>query len=241
MMATAKELLARFETALIEKERLLLLQEKRVKQYLLTRHSSEDTEKVHIQINQSSEEISEILASLLGSHTLLAEFKTEANALCQRCRELKSYTNNMQDILLADLAMQKKDEKDEKIDVVKNATFLVAMPAAFVGLLKGGVGEGYVTSSQAALAGGVFGTSILLRKSLMARFKRVTAEICGVPQQVKESFLLYYFKEASREQIKIATTKMQQTYRHMAHYVSRKILTERTKNWIKSTQNKLDI
>lgn len=190
-MSSKPELLTNAETVLASKERDLIAQRKNVWAFVETDHSSGDTKKYQARVRAADIEIGEILDSLLEGSGISAEFKSEANTLCQRCRELGYYTRDMHKVLSEDLAERHRIEEKKTIDVIKNATFFFAIPAAFITAVKNGFFSEHVNAYQAAESGLGVSTAILARKKIRTAFKSVGKSICDTPQQIRNTYLFY--------------------------------------------------
>ena len=219
IMATPQDLLAIFKAELRKMELELLSLRQDVRAFVRTEHTAAGTVAFQEEVNESEAKLSAILKSIIETQDVLPEFEAETTALCQRCRDLDHYMRDMNQSLAADLAERRRIEDQNKVDAVKYATFVVAMPAAFVTALKGGVGEGYVTSYQAAGAGLMFGAGVICREKIKKAFKGLGKTLCDMPRQtttafkeagkafcktpedIKNSFLLYYIKETTREKL----------------------------------------
>jgi len=112
------------------------------------------------------------------------------------CRGLENYTRDMNKCLAEDLSERQREEDKNKIDLVKNVTFIIAVPAAFMTAAKNGFAHGRIDIDQAAGAGFVVSNTVVFHKSLGKAFSQFGRALVRTPQQIRDSFLLYYVKES---------------------------------------------
>jgi len=198
------------------KERNLILQRDEVWRFLGSKHTIEETKEYQEVVRQSDIEIGEILRSLLDEKGVAAQFKLATSELCQKCRNLNNYTRDMHSALSNDLLEKRLAEEGKSMDVIKNTTFFLAVPAAFMTAVKNGFGSDQVNVYEAAEAGIAISAVVLARKKIMASFKTAKASVCDAPRNIKNSFLLFYIKESFKEN-KIAALK---SFRDNASFMS---------------------
>jgi len=199
-MNTQYNLLEDYKGVIATKEQDLLTLRDGILQHLTAEHSSKKTKELQVLVWKSEIELSDILRALLEHNKRIeSQFRSEAENLCQRCRDLGSYTRDMNKILADDLLEQHRIEDKHSIDIVKNVTFLVATPAAFVTAVKNGLGDGLLNVYQAAGAGMILSSAIVSRKKIYKAFKEAGKNICATPRQIRNSFMLYYMREVMNE------------------------------------------
>ncbi len=212
-MANAQKLLSDYQVELDENEIDLIEQKDAVLSLIDSDHKSQDTRKYIKAVRQSEVKLNSTLRSL---HELKrsAQFTEAAEKLCARCKEQELYIRDMTNRLEADLGQRQREEDAGKTDIVKHATFLVAIPVGFIAGVNNGFGKGHIDAYEAGSAGLVVSVAVLSRKRLGKSFKQVAEsvcqtakEICAMPRQIMNSMAVYYVKETIKEK-GVATAKM---------------------------------
>ena len=184
-------LLADYAVALDQKELELVRQKKAVLAFVGAEHGIQDTEKQIRALHEAEERMASVLEKLLEIK-LETEFMDQAEKLCKRCRGLDVHLKDMDKLLSNDLERR-------RIDLIKEATFLLLPPTAFMTAVDKGIGNGYISIYQAATAGFIVSGSVVFRKKIFQAFRDTAKAVSFLPQQIKDSFLLYYAREMIAE------------------------------------------
>ncbi len=222
-MEDAQKLFADYTEELDQRELALVKQKKAVLAFVVTSHGSKDTQEHLTSLREAEATLNDVMGKLLEIKSV-SDFREEAEKLCSRCTQLNAYTRDMDKVLSDDLTLQHRAEDKKSVDVLKNVTFLIAPPAAFLTAWKNGLATDVVNAYEAAGAGLVVSTTILNRKKIISAFKAVGAAVCSVPKKIANSFALYYMRETIKQRGKDATKLIQKG----AHDVAALILPKRT-------------
>ena len=193
-----------YESVLESKERELIVQRDKVWRFLNKDHTSLEVKKYQTQVRKADFELSKTLLELMDDKDIASEFRTERKALCERFRALSIYTKSMDDALCHDLLEKRLIEDGEKIDLLKNLTFLLAAPVSFMTAMKDGLFGGHGNLFEAAGAGLGFGAMIVARKRVANAFRSVGRSVCDAPHRIKNSYFLFYTWQTVREQASVA-------------------------------------
>lgn len=189
-----------YETWLLKKERELIVLRTKVWDFIDTPHKANDNKKYQSLVRQADTETGLVLNELLGKQNTTEQFRQEAEQICQKLRNLGNYSRDMIKILSDDLVECNRAEEKKTVDILKNVTFFISVPAAFITAVKNGLGESHhIKVSEAAVAGVGISSVILGRKRILSFFKDAKQTICSTPKQIKNSFLLFYMKETVKE------------------------------------------
>ncbi len=189
---------AEYEALLAEKERELLLQRNRVWTFIDTEHKSKTTKQYQEEVRKSGIEIGDILFSLIHLQEV-SDFNDASKALCVRCKSLEVYIRDMSQSLAEDYNEKHKIEDSRKINWVTTVGFIVAIPIGLAAAVKNGVTHGQVTSDTAFEAGAVISTTVAFHKNISRAFSDLGRSICRTPEQIRNSFMLYYLRETIKQ------------------------------------------
>ena len=128
-----------YESLLDRRERELISQRERVWLFLNKDHTSPDIRKYLVLIRKSEIGLGRIQRKLMDDHDAASQVRGEMKALCERIRTLGVYTKSMDDALCHDLLEKRLIEDGERIDLLKNVTFLLAVPVTLMNMVKDGV------------------------------------------------------------------------------------------------------
>jgi hypothetical protein len=190
-----------FQELLTERERESILLRHAMWTFLNGEHTSKETKACQIQVRDADKALGEIFYSLLDKNKP-EEFKLAAVELCDRYRALGTYIQHIADALDRDYATRHAAEDRAKIDVVKNASFLLAATGGFIAAAKAGVGNGVVSVTQAAAIGMGASGGVLARKKIAKGFVTVGKYIC---RRINTDPTLIYLEHTARKKIRIVS------------------------------------
>lgn len=195
IMANHNELLGAYEKLLDDKEEDLLAQQTEILKFVDTKHKVEATKEYLRALRQIDVEINAFIKSLLKLQKKSPDFKDKAKALCERSRRLKDYTRDMHKTLSDDLS----EKHIERGDLATKVGFIAAMALAAVSLAKHTVDPDSTHSALEASSGATLGVTIVHRKKIGSSIKALAKSVCSAPQDIKDSFVLYFAKEKAKE------------------------------------------
>jgi hypothetical protein len=220
IMADDKEMLESYAATLLRKERELLLHKKKMLAFIDTPHTAKETREHLYNVREHELKLVDTQISLLDlkSKTPLVE---EVERLCDQCRGVEFVALEMDRALREDLFVLIAAEEKSKLDVIKSVTFFLAVPGALLGLVRAGVGSGYVSEVQAAAAGAVFSSSVLARKKITSAFRHVSQSLTTTAHEVRNSFTLYYLRESAKSSANDVVVKVRTGSRELTAYLGR--------------------
>ncbi len=178
-------------------------------EFIRENHTLEDTSAAIKDLEKMETAQAEVLATFLQLKTL-SEFRSEAVRLCERCKEQEVYLRDMRQVLAHDLSQLQREEdkknaaaKENKKDLLKEATIFLAVPVGFIASTKNGFGDNRWTVDQAGEVGLIVGSALVMRKPIGSQFKTAFKGAgqfaCAVSDRVRYSMTLYYAKETLKE------------------------------------------
>ena len=102
-------------------------------------------------------------------------------ALMASYDRLNGYTQDIQSNLSQDIDQKQRDREAQKIDFVKNATFIFAVPAAFVTGVRNGLGHGQVGIDGAMYIGFAVSVPVVFQKTIRKTVEGAVRAINAVP------------------------------------------------------------
>ena len=193
-----------YESLLKREERDLILLREKVWHFLNKGHTSVEIERYQIQVRKAEIRLGRIQRALIDDQGITLQFRCEAKALCEGFRALSVYTKSMDDALCHDLLEKRLLEDKRKLDVIKTATFVVAVPVAFMTAMKDGLVGGHGNLYEAAGAGLGVSTLIVAQNRVENAFRSAGRLVCEAPHRVKNSYVLFYAWQAIRQKAQVA-------------------------------------
>lgn len=181
-MTDSKKSPSDYEKLLYLKEVYLIEQHENVSCFVIqTDHGAREIRNYLMEVHNAQKEINDTLKQLLALTDTSEEFQEKGVALCQRTRDLKQYTRDMNNALFADLARHQPN-------ILQNAAFLASMILGPWTAVQKGFGNGAITADFAAGAGGVLGLGVIFKEKIKAGFRAASKAICSAPKQIKAGF-----------------------------------------------------
>ena len=182
----------RLERALDAIEDDLLLQEVKIRRLLRSDHSHNQAAEFKDYVQDSADQIDDILVTLLAEKDTSKQFGQASKELCRRCRDLQNEVRSLTEPLTKDLDSLRPAEEKRKKDTIAYVTFLIGIPVMLSTAAKNGVGDGHVTPTQAFTAGFGLSFAVLARKKLVEGFKGAARTVCEMPDRIGNSFALFH-------------------------------------------------
>jgi hypothetical protein len=130
-------------------------------------------------------DLSALSNELLQGHATTNVADEKLNADLRLVEIAQNYAREIAADLKSDYEAKKQENKDSKVDVVKNAAFLVASPAAFVAEVKNGVANGHIDANEAFVIGVAIAIPVVFHKRAMHLFNTAKKAICDVPSNLR--------------------------------------------------------
>lgn len=217
---TTRTHLAQYEAELNHRELELLRQKKAVAIFVAARHTTEEAEQRLAKLRQAELRLAETMVRLFEL-SLTSEFKKEAEQLCAQCRELGTYTRDMDEFLARDLASLRSAEERKKAAVVRNVTFLFVIPGSLIATVQSGVGHHLITPEQAGAAGLAISGGVLLHKKVVGAFVTAAKAVCSLPKLITRGFLLL---PPARELVRARVLSLKSRFHNAAEELKTDIL-----------------
>ena len=197
---------ANIKSLLAEKLIALRQLDKQVTELLKTEHSSADTQSLKdeaVNLDRELTDLSDLLDDRIKESSADDKEKREFQiGLRNDCANLIARDEKLGRKLSDDMIVCLSREAKAPIDLIKVATFVVAFPAAASTLAKALWGDKAPEVNEAAEAGIVLGVGVAFSKQIGNAWKAAASVVCQTPEQIRNSFLLYYVKEIAREKTK---------------------------------------
>ena len=148
-------------------------------------HSLKDTEARKKELQAMSVDLSELADAVLKQNLDTSILDQELNANLRIIEIAHGYMKEISECLKEDYDAKKKENGENKVDVVKNAAFLIATPAAFVAGVKNGVGNGHIDANEALILGFVVAVPVVYHKKVASLFAKAKKVICDVPATIR--------------------------------------------------------
>ena len=148
-------------------------------------HMAKDTEACLNQLNDISDEISDIARKIGENKKVLPSDDPQLNADIKMFEITRGYELEILEFLNRDLDAKREIEKERKIDYIKNMTFLFGLPIGFVAGVKNGVGNGHIGTNEALVFGFAISIPTVFHKSAKSVFSKVAKGICAVPATLR--------------------------------------------------------
>lgn len=148
-------------------------------------HTLQETIDRQKELEAMSHDLANYQLAILEKHTETPILDKELNADLKIVEIAHGYLSQIEETLKRDYEAKKKESGENKIDVVKNAAFLIATPAAFVAGVKNGVGNGHIDANEALVLGVVVAIPVVYHKKMTNLFAKAKKAICGLPTSVR--------------------------------------------------------
>lgn len=197
-MVSRQTIFSEYYSALDQRELELIGQKKATAAFVTTPHTIQDTQKHIDELRKAEFKLAEVMEALASAKTT-DEYRREANKLCARGNRINEHARDISRMLVEDVLIMKAAGHGEAVDVLKSATFLVAIPGALITAVKGGIASSCLDPYQAGILGLLISSGILLRKRLHRSFRAAGRDLCSIPKEICQSFTVYYIRETIRE------------------------------------------
>ena len=195
-----------FEALIAGEMREVLKYRQNTWEWVSTPHTIKDTEKRLKELQAMSNDISQIALELVAHKGGMTAEEKAADNNFRAIELVRSYERDIKDCLTVDRDALKKAATDEKIDYIKNITFLFGIPIGFVASVKNGVGNGQVDANDAMIVGFAVSIPTVFHKSIKAGFKAAAKEIReapatlrAIPASIGNDIRVVYAREVIKE------------------------------------------
>jgi hypothetical protein len=180
-MTDEQKTLAEFKAAIFDKIDNILDLRDETWDFLKDKHTAQQSEARLQEIGDHSKEVSKISKALNAIKRDNPAQETSVNDVLDDLDRLNGFVVEIQNLLTKDYETRQREAESKKVDVIKNATFILGVPGLFVAGVKNGIGNGHVDVNEAMLIGFAVSIPTAFHKSVRKLFSKAAKGICSVP------------------------------------------------------------
>ena len=205
-MTTEQITLTDFKTAIFDKIETIFDLRDETWDFVKSKHTLADCDARMQEIADHSKNVSRFGKALNAMKRAKPGLQLSIIDVVADLDRLNGLVVEIQTLLARDHEIKQREADGKKVDVVKNATFILGIPGLFVTGVRNGIGNGHLDVNEAMLIGFAVSIPTVFHKSVRKAFSNVANNVCAVPRGLRampasigDDMRTVYIRETIRE------------------------------------------